>query len=654
MPNETSHRPLSTTVAALLLIAGCGRTLPLDDLPSDGGTDTARDTGFDSSVDSSRDTSVDTLPPSCRTNLDCDDGFFCNGVEQCVGGRCARSMDVFCDDGDPCTSDFCDERSRSCVFEPDRVDADGDGFPAAMCGGDDCDDTRPDVNPAMRELCDDGVDNDCNFAVDCGDDACRFSPVCMCRPEPERCDNGIDDDCNGLVDCMDPICRGFPGCGCMPAPEFCANGIDDDCNGLIDCMDPICFSDPACCMPAPEDCSNMVDDDCDGRVDCADFDCRSTPDCTATCPDGDLGSRVGPRVATGSTVGRLSRLTASCAGSAASPEFAYSWRAPFTGRFSIDTIGSDYDTALHVHTSGCFGPEIACDDDSGPGVQSRVLLSLRGGQEVVIVVDGFGMGSVGNYVLNINPAATEVGNCTDGIDNDRDGLTDCRDPDCGSDPACMRTCPEMDIGRAIGFGVARGSTRGQGDDLTPSCAMSASPDVGIAWTAPRTARYRFDTRGSSFDTVLSLRDGSCMGPEIACDNDAIAPASRITRSVVAGTRLVIVVDGNGFTAGDFQLNIRAFEAPFCGDMIDNDSDGNTDCADSECAGRPECCVPMPEICDDGVDQDCDGLIDCADPNCAGSLACCMPLPEDCSNMRDDDCDGLIDCVDPDCSTDPVC
>src|SRR5262245_11154599 len=43
-----------------------------------------------------------------------------------------------------------------------NVDGDGDGYPA----GADCDDTNPQVNPAVPEDCDDGVDNNCNGQVD--------------------------------------------------------------------------------------------------------------------------------------------------------------------------------------------------------------------------------------------------------------------------------------------------------------------------------------------------------------------------------------------------------------------------------------------------------------------------------------------------------
>jgi len=629
--------PIVLLVASALALVACGRTLPIENRPGD----------------ASVDTSVDTLPPECESPADCDDGIFCNGAEACLFGECVPSMGVLCDDDDACTVDSCDERLRACFYEPRPFDADGDGFPNAECGGEDCDDTRPDINPAQPELCDDGVDNDCNFAVDCADGACVFAPFCECVPRPEICDNRADDDCDGFMDCDDFDCSDTPICSCRPERESCNNGRDDDCDGLIDCRDFDCAADPLCCVPSPERCGNAVDDDCDGLVDCEDMECAGTPACSV-CPDAGLGGMTGDAVATGSTVGRANSQTASCAASARSPDIAYSWTAPTTGRWTIDTIGSDFDTALHVRSGSCTGAELACDDDSGPSTQSMVRLGLMAGQTVVIIVDGWGASSSGNYVLNINMTVPELGNCDDGIDNDRDGQVDCMDLDCRMDAACVRPCPEVEIGSAEGPAVATGSTTGQGNELTPSCATSFSPDVAFGWTAPRTARYRFDTVGSSFDTILYIQDGACMGPELACDNDRAAPASRIVRNVTAGTRLVLVVDGFRISQGDYQLNIRAQEGRFCSDGVDNDLDGATDCADSECVGRPECCVPVPEICNDMVDQDCDGLVDCADPNCAPSPACCVPSPEACANGSDEDCDGLIDCVDPDCAGDPVC
>ncbi len=54
------------------------------------------------------------------------------------------------------------------------TDADHDGFyrEGGTCGVADCDDTNPNVNPSVPEVCNDGIDNNCNGAVDAADPAC--------------------------------------------------------------------------------------------------------------------------------------------------------------------------------------------------------------------------------------------------------------------------------------------------------------------------------------------------------------------------------------------------------------------------------------------------------------------------------------------------
>ncbi|MFH1586798.1 MAG: hypothetical protein ABID38_03005 [Candidatus Diapherotrites archaeon] len=54
-----------------------------------------------------------------------------------------------------------------------------------------------------------------------------------CTPTTEICDNGIDDDCDSLIDCDDASdCETFPACIiCTPTTEICGDGIDQDCDG---------------------------------------------------------------------------------------------------------------------------------------------------------------------------------------------------------------------------------------------------------------------------------------------------------------------------------------------------------------------------------------------------------------------------------------
>ena len=56
-------------------------------------------------------------PPPCQSNSDCDDGDpcttdFCDAAAQCV------YVPISCDDQDDCTNDFCDSDIGDCVFEP--------------------------------------------------------------------------------------------------------------------------------------------------------------------------------------------------------------------------------------------------------------------------------------------------------------------------------------------------------------------------------------------------------------------------------------------------------------------------------------------------------------------------------------------------------
>jgi hypothetical protein len=73
----------------------------------------------------------------------------------------------------------------------------------------------------------------------------------------------------------------------------------------------------------------------------------------------------------------------------------------------------------------------------------------------------------------------------------------------------------------------------------------------------------------------------------------------------------------------------------CSNGIDDDNDGRTDCADSECPETATCgtgcmCpngsgIPKEIACGDGLDNDRDGHTDCQDADCMqcmGALMCC--------------------------------
>ena len=66
---------------------------------------------------------------------------------------------------------------------PRCTDADGDGYGATASTactheGVDCDDTDAEIHLGADEICNDGVDNNCNGSSDCADPDCSSSPHC--------------------------------------------------------------------------------------------------------------------------------------------------------------------------------------------------------------------------------------------------------------------------------------------------------------------------------------------------------------------------------------------------------------------------------------------------------------------------------------------
>jgi hypothetical protein len=130
----------------------------------------------------------------------------------------------------------------------DAEDNDGDGL--ADCADSDC---------ACSEFnCIDGIDNDLDGLADCRD------PDCVCT---ENCFDGIDNDGDGQADCRDS------DCACTE--DNCGDGVDNDADGTIDCRDTDC----AC---TEDNCGDGVDNDADGAVDCSDTDCT----CVEVCGNG--------------------------------------------------------------------------------------------------------------------------------------------------------------------------------------------------------------------------------------------------------------------------------------------------------------------------------------------------------------------------------
>jgi len=487
-------------------------------------------------------------------------------------------------------------------------DVDGDLYLIPLCGGNDCNDNNPFINPAANEVCN-GLDDNCDgvllalevdvdgdgvFACfDCDDNDAAVNPNAT-----ETC-NAVDDDCDGTVDDGFDLdgdgvttCGpdGLPGsadddcddgaAGVNPGATEVCNGLDDDCDGLIDegfdldgdgvttCAGD-CDDGDAAVNPGAVEVCNAIDDDCSGVVDDG-FDVDG--DGVTTCgPDGvagtadddcdDTAAGVGPGV------GELcDGVDQDCDGL-------------IDEDFDVDGDG--------VTTCGPDGvagtADDDCDDDAGavnPG-EAEVCDGIDNDCDGVVDegfdADGDGVTSCGPDGIpgsgdedcddanpDVNPGAVEICN---GLDDDCDGLVD-------DDPVVD---PDDD---GDGWTLCDGDCDDQDPDVHPDA-----------------------------EEVCDGVDNNCDGeidegfPEVCCNEDDLDGDG---------------VDECGGDCDDEDATVYPGAEELC-DGIDNDCDGvipADEDTDADRDGWPECldCDDLDptihpeadEVCDDGVDQDCDG------------------------------------------------
>jgi MYXO-CTERM domain-containing protein len=269
---------------------------------------------------------------------DCDESN--KAVHPFAAEVCGDNKDDNCngiaDDGCP---------GRQCVDQ----DGDGHGVGKGCPGQQDCSDQDFSVKPGAKEICGDGIDNDCNAvaddgcstlvdndgdgwsvgAVSPGPPHCQHSGPAVPPGTQEVCGDGVANNCHGTVDdgcpgvdCKDGDGDGWPaGKDCKVsdcddnnasvhpwAVEVCKDQIDSNCNGSLDegCPGVECQDADHDGWPAGKDCKVSDCDDTSAGIspwmqeicgDGKDNNCNSTID--EGCPlcedaDGD-GFGVGPK-----------------------------------------------------------------------------------------------------------------------------------------------------------------------------------------------------------------------------------------------------------------------------------------------------------------------------------------------------------------------
>ncbi|MEM6958592.1 MAG: putative metal-binding motif-containing protein [Myxococcota bacterium] len=91
-----------------------------------------------------------------------------------------------------------------------------------------------------------------------------------------------------------------------------------------------------------------------------------------------------------------------CGSGAASPDAVFRLDLLRESRVIANTLGSDFDTVLHLHSRECTSRgERLCNDDSGDGATSAIDANLEAGVHF-FVVDGWGGASSGRYFFQFS------------------------------------------------------------------------------------------------------------------------------------------------------------------------------------------------------------------------------------------------------------
>ena len=232
------------------------------------------------------------------TSEDCNDG---------LDNDCDGKTDQFDEDCWTCDPNANPPESNTCTTSLPGICSEGTqtcdtGVPGGGGTWGNCD---PNVNPGDQlEVCDDGLDNDCDGYVDLLD-------LEDCGQQPDNCLEGTTEDCTisgefGICSSGTRTCDAYGNWGsCVqdnePISEICDDELDNDCNGVVNngceeeeeevcnegdavnCLtgeEGLCNSGQKICQsdgswgicerslePDEEICGDGLDNDCDGSID---------------------------------------------------------------------------------------------------------------------------------------------------------------------------------------------------------------------------------------------------------------------------------------------------------------------------------------------------------------------------------------------------
>jgi len=531
------------------------------------------------------------------------------------------------------------------------IDADGDFFgrtgslDITTCSGTpiqyDCVDINAAINPGVgtEANCSNNEDDDCDLTCDttgCG----AMPPDADCVPVDYYCDDdtdlyfdlNIDGTCSG-TGCEPPTCQTFVGNDC----------VDTDAN-IHPANGPNCS-----CLPSPiaEICDNW-DNDCDGTVD------GFTQ--ATTCGVGECVGNTGVETCT----------TGAWGADTCDPLVGA------TAEVCVGGLDEDCDGDTDAADSDCVVVSYYCDDDGDLVFDENVdgTCSPTGCEPPTCQT--FAGADCLDTNINVHPGATEICN---NLDDDCNGTTDLitQPTTCGVG-ACLgntgvETCTAGSWGADTCDPLA-GATPETCNNIDDDCdnivdGFNQATTCGVGACLGNTG-IETCTAGSwgadTCDPLAGATPETCNNIDDDCDNtvDGYSQATTCGVGECAGN-----TGTETCTAGSWGADtcdpLAGAVAEVCTGGLDEDCDGDTDGADTDC-------VAIDYYCDDDTDTYYDLNIDgtcfipgCEPPGCVtavgddcddtdpnihpfnGPNCSCPPSPvaEFCDG-EDNNCDGTVD------------
>ena len=254
------------------------------------------------------------------------------------------------------------------------------------------------------------------------------------------------------------------------------------------------------------------------------------------------------------------------------PEIAWSFVAEADGQVTAHielvadelielVFGPQEDLDLFVlDASSCSGDScIAFGDDT-------VSWSVSAGELTYLVIDGAG-GDSSPFELTLSFVPTaptepepepEELDCTDGLDDDADGLVDCEDDDCSGESVCLEEAVCIPA-RIVGCGETDHWNNGAFGswNLLDSYGCvgwnESGPEVTYLFEAPTDAEVTVELSGMSADLdlfVVGRTDDACDATTCLAHGNVSA-----TVDVAGGETIHFVVDGFNGAVSDYDLSV---------------------------------------------------------------------------------------------------